>query len=155
MKENKKFPFKKKGRRKKKMNININKIIANNILSLMEAKKKTKEELAAVMRMSKGELHWLLNGRRPISAVELRIIAEFLEVEMKELTKLPSSLSSTSSSPSSSPQNFPSTLSEKEKEREGVKEAMGIAKELAEMVEFHERVKENGEKVMRGWVMKG
>ena len=134
------------------MNTNINKIVADNILSLMEEKGKTKEELAATMRMSKAELRWLIGGRRIINAVELKIIAEFLEVEMKELTKL----SSTPSSPSSSfPQNFPSTLSEKEKEREGVKEAVEIAEELAEMVSFHERVKRNGEEIRKPWKMEG
>ena len=135
------------------MNTNINKIVADNILVLMEKKKKTKEELAAAMHMSKAELRWLIGGRRVINAVELKIIAEFLEVEMKELTKLPSSFSSTPSSPSSfsSSLSFPSTLSEKEKEREGVKEAVEIAEELAEMVSFHEKVKRNGEEMRKEW----
>ena len=134
------------------MNTNINKIVADNILVLMEKKKKTKEELAAAMRMSKAELKWLIGGRRVINVIELKIIAEFLGVEMKELAKLPSS---TSSSLSSSSQNFPSTLSEKEKEREGVKEAIEIAEELAEMVGFHERVRENGKEMRKVWKMEG
>ena len=122
------------------MNVNI--IISNNILSVMKEKGKKKEDLAAAMRMSKTETTWLLSGRRVINAVELKLIAEFLGVEVKELTKLPSSLSSSLSSPS--------ILSEKEKEREEVKEAVEIAEELAEMVEFHERVKENGEEMRKG-----
>ena len=128
--------------------MNINKIIADNILSLMEKKGKKKEDFAAAMRMSKSEVTWMLNGRRALNAIELKQIAKFLRVEVMELTKIPSSSPSplSPSSSTSSPSSF-----QKEKESEGVKEAVEIAEELADMVVFHGKVKENGEKMRKSW----
>ena len=69
--------------------MNINLIIANNIVAKMEEKRKKQIDLANEMNLPKQTISKMLNGSRMINAGELVQIAKVLDVEIVELTALP------------------------------------------------------------------
>ena len=60
--------------------VDMNAIIANNILACLKKQNKKQVDLAEAIGMTKQTVHKMLNGSRMINAVELKKIADYLGV---------------------------------------------------------------------------
>ena len=80
----------------------------------------------------------MINGSRMINAIELKSIAEFLNVTMEALTQIPQTMPE---------QNVMHVFMGKVASQEA-KDALEIADKLSDMILFHSRVKENGTAMM-------
>ena len=121
--------------------VDMNMIIAGNILSLLKKQNKKQTDLANALRTNKQTVNKMLNGTRMINAVELKSIAEYLGVKMEELTKIPSIHADT---------NIVHVFMGKV-QSEQAKQALVIADELSDMILFHTRVCENGKRMEQPW----
>ena len=121
--------------------VDMNTVIAGNILSLLKKQNKKQTDLANALRTKKQTVNKMLNGTRMINAVELKSIAEYLGVKMEELTKIPSIHADT---------NIVHVFMGKV-QSEQTKQALVIADELSDMILFHKKVRENGEAMMIAW----
>lgn len=121
--------------------VDMNTVIAGNILSLLKKQNKKQTDLANALRTNKQTVNKMLNGTRMINAVELKSIAEYLGVKMEELTKIPSIHADT---------NIVHVFMGKV-QSEQAKQALVIADELSDMILFHKEVRENGEAMMIAW----
>ncbi len=121
--------------------VDMNMMIAGNILSLLKKQNKKQTDLANALRTNKQTVNKMLNGTRMINAVELKSIAEYLGVKMEELTKIPSIHADT---------NIVHVFMGKV-QSEQAKQALVIADELSDMILFHKKVRENGEAMMIAW----
>lgn len=121
--------------------VDMNTVIAGNILSLLKKQNKKQTDLANALRTKKQTVNKMLNGTRMINAVELKSIAEYLGVKMEELTKIPSIHVDT---------NIVHVFMGKV-QSEQAKQALVIADELSDMILFHKKVRENGEAMMIAW----
>lgn len=121
--------------------VNMNAMIAGNILGLLKKQNKKQIDLANALGMNKQTVNKMLNGMRTINAVELKFIAEYLGVKMEELTKLSSGNSDT---------NVVHAFMGKV-QSEQAKQALQIADELSDMILFHKKVRENGNAMMAVW----
>ena len=124
-----------------KIMVDMNTVIAGNILSLLKKQNKKQTDLANALRTNKQTVNKMLNGTRMINAVELKSIAEYLGVKMEELTKIPSIHADT---------NIVHVFMGKV-QSEQAKQALVIADELSDMILFHKKVRENGEAMMIAW----
>lgn len=121
--------------------MNINLIIANNIVAKMEEKRKKQIDLANEMNLPKQTISKMLNGSRMINAGELVQIAKVLDVEIVELTALP-----TTTQGDNTIRAFMGKF-----ESENAKNALEIADELADMIVFHAKVHDNAANMMKAW----
>mgnify|MGYP002544157820 FL=1 len=121
--------------------VDMNMMIAGNILSLLKKQNKKQTDLANALRTNKQTVNKMLNGTRMINAVELKSIAEYLGVKMEELTKIPSIHADT---------NIVHVFMGKV-QSEQAKQALVIADELSDIILFHKKVRENGEAMMIAW----
>ena len=121
--------------------VDMNTMIAGNILSLLKKQNKKQTDLANALRTNKQTVNKMLNGTRMINAVELKSIAEYLGVKMEELTKIPSIHADT---------NMVHAFMGKV-QSEQAKQALVIADELSDMILFHKKVRKNGEAMMIAW----
>ena len=121
--------------------VDMNMIIAGNILSLLKKQNKKQTDLANALRTNKQTVNKMLNGTRMINAVELKSIAEYLGVKMEELTKIASIHADT---------NIVHVFMGKV-QSEQAKQALVIADELSDMILFHKKVRKNGEAMMIAW----
>lgn len=121
--------------------VDMNTMIAGNILSLLKKQNKKQTDLANALRTNKQTVNKMLNGTRMINAVELKSIADYLGVKMEELTKIPSIHADT---------NIVHVFMGKV-QSEQAKQALVIADELSDMILFHKKVRENGEAMMIAW----
>ena len=121
--------------------VDMNTVIAGNILSLLKKQNKKQTDLANALRTNKQTVNKMLNGTRMINAVELKSSAEYLGVKMEELTKIPSIHADT---------NIVHVFMGKV-QSEQAKQALVIADELSDMILFHKKVRENGEAMMIAW----
>ena len=121
--------------------VDMNTVIAGNILSILKKQNKKQTDLANALRTNKQTVNKMLNGTRMINAVELKSIAEYLGVKMEELTKIPSIHADT---------NIVHVFMGKV-QSEQAKQALVIADELSDMILFHKKVRENGEAMMIAW----
>ena len=121
--------------------VDMNMMIAGNILSLLKKQNKKQTDLANALRTNKQTVNKMLNGTRMINAVELKSIAEYLGVKMEELTKIPSIYADT---------NIVHVFMGKV-QSEQAKQALVIADELSDMILFHKKVRKNGEAMMIAW----
>ena len=124
-----------------KIMVDMNMMIAGNILSLLKKQNKKQTDLANALRTNKQTVNKMLNGTRMINAVELKSIAEYLGVKMEELTKIPSIHADT---------NIVHVFMGKV-QSEQAKQALVIADELSDIILFHKKVRENGEAMMIAW----
>ena len=67
--------------------LDMNLVIANNILMRLKEQSKKQVDLADGIGISKQIVSKMLNGSRAINAIELRKIAEYLGVTMDTLAK--------------------------------------------------------------------
>ena len=121
--------------------LNINLIIANNIVAKMEEKRKKQIDLANEMNLPKQTVSKMLNGSRMINAGELVQIAKVLDVEIVEITALP-----TINQGDNAIRAFMGKF-----ESENAKNALAIADELADMIVFHAKVHDNAVNMMKAW----
>ena len=121
--------------------LDMNLVIANNILMRLKEQNKKQVDLADGIGISKQTVSKMLNGSRSINAIELRRIAEYLGVTMDILAKLPEV-----------PQEnniihaFMGRVTS-----EGGKNALAIADKLSDMILFHSKVRANGTQMMQAW----
>ena len=121
--------------------LDMNLVIANNILMRLKEQNKKQVDLADGIGISKQIISKMLNGSRVINAIELRKIAEYLGVTMDTLAILPEV-----------PQEnnvihaFMGRVTS-----EGGKNALAIADKISDMILFHSKVRANGTQMMQPW----
>lgn len=121
--------------------INMNEIISNNIMNMMKKNDKKQIELAGYLGVSKQIVSKMLSGSRMINAVELQKIAEYLNVSMESLVKVPQVLPET---------NTVRAFMGRVESREA-KEGLAIADEIADLICFYARTHENAVEMMQPW----
>ncbi len=121
--------------------VNMNMMIAGNILALLKKQNKKQTGLADALGTNKQTVNKMLNGTRMIHAAELKSIADYLDVKMEELTRISSVHADTSAVHA-----FMGKV-----QSEQAKQALQLADELADMILFHKRVRENGNVMMTAW----
>lgn len=121
--------------------VNMNEIISNNIMNIMKQNEKKQVDLAGYLGVSKQVISKMLSGARMINAIELQKIAEFLGVSMESLVKIP--------------QVIPETNTVKafmgRVESQEAKDGLKIADEIANLICFYARTRENAEEMMQPW----
>lgn len=121
--------------------VNMNEIISNNIINIMKQNGKKQIDLAGYLGVSKQIISKMLSGVRVINAVELQKIAEFLSVSMESLVKIPGIIPETNAVKA-----FMGRVESTE-----AKEGLKIADEIADMICFYARTRENAEKMLQPW----
>ncbi len=114
--------------------IDMNLIIASNIIDYQKRYNREQTDLVEAIGMTKQAVSKMLNGSRMINVIELRKIADYFGVGMNELTRIPKN---------SPEENVIHTLIDRITS-ENAKNALKIADELSDMILFHSRVRENG-----------
>ena len=121
--------------------VDMNMMIAGNILSLLKKQNKKQTDLADALGTNKQTVNKMLNGSRMINAIELKSIAEYLGVRMEELTRI---------IPEHKDTDFFLAFMGKVRS-EDAKQALKIADELSDMILFHKKVRKNGNAMMMPW----
>lgn len=121
--------------------INVNEIISNNIMNIMKQNNKKQVDLAGYLGVSKQVTSKMLSGTRMINAIELQKIAEFLNVSMESLVKIPQTIPETNTVKA-----FMGKVESKE-----AKEGLAVADEIANMICFYARTHENAIEMMKPW----
>ena len=121
--------------------VNMNETISNNIINILQQNGKKQIDLAGYLGVSKQIISKMLSGVRVINAVELQKIAEFLGVSMESLVKIPGIIPETNAVKA-----FMGRVESTE-----AKEGLKIADEIADMICFYARTRENAEKMLQPW----
>lgn len=121
--------------------VDMNSMIAGNILELLKNQNKKQTDLADALGTNKQTVNKMLNGTRMINAVELNAIAKYLGVKLEELTRI---------TPDHADTNVVHAFMGKV-QSEQAKQALQIADELSDMILFHKKVRENGNAMMASW----
>ena len=119
--------------------IDMNMIVAGNVIELLKKAGKKQTDLAEAMGVSRQTMSKMLNGGRSIGAADLKVMAEYFGVTMERLVQ------------------FPENPVEKDVvhafmgrvETEDAREALQFADEVSELILFHERVRKNGTNMMQ------
>ena len=119
--------------------LDMNQVIANNIINLLKKHNKRQQDLAEGIGTSKQIVSKMLNGSRAINAVELSKIANFLGEPMEMLVKIPRVPKETSFTLA-----FMGRVTS-----EGGRKALETADTLSDMILFHTKVRENGMKMLQ------
>lgn len=121
--------------------INMNEIISNNIINIMRQSGKKQIDLAGYLGVSKQVVSKMLSGARGINAVELQKISEFFSVSMESLVEIP--------------KNIPETNAVKafmgKVESMEAKEGLKIADEIADLICFYARTRDNAKEMLKPW----
>lgn len=123
------------------MMVNMNEIISSNIIKLMKQSEKKQIDLAAYLGVSKQIVSKMLSGARIINAIELQKISEFLSVSMESLVKVPEVIPEI---------NAVKAFMGKVESVEA-KEGLKIADEVADLICFYARTRENAMEMMKSW----
>ena len=121
----------------------INVIVASNIIDLMKKNKTKQIDLAETIGVSKQIMSKMLNGSRMISIAELHKIAEYYHVKMDDLMNAP-----TESNSDNVVRAFMGKVN-----TEAAKEALQDVDELADMIIYHAKVRENAKIMSQTWEM--
>ena len=119
--------------------VDTNMMIANNILGILKKQGKKQMDLANGIGVSKQTMSKMLNGGRSINAVELKLIAGFLNASMDSIMKLPESPME---------QDVIHAFMGRV-ETEEARDALKTADKVSDMIIFHKRVRENGISMMQ------
>lgn len=114
--------------------MDMNMIIANNILAILEDKNIGQSELADALHTNKQIINKMLNGISIINAIELRLIADYLGVNVRKLTSIDKEINDS---------NIIDLFKGKVDSKQANK-ALEIADNLSDMILFHRKVRENG-----------
>ena len=105
--------------------MDVNLMIANNILAIMKTQGKKQVELADGIGVSRATVSKMLNGSRSINAIEMKKIAEFLNSSMDAIHAFMGKV-----------------------ETEEAREALKVADKVSDLIVFHSRVRKNGMNMM-------
>lgn len=119
----------------------MNATISNNVLMLLKQNGKKQNELANALGVSKQVMSNMLSGSRMINAVELRQIAGFFHVSMENLMEAPAERKNT---------NVIHAFMGEVK-TSSARKSLEIADEMANLVLFYARVRENAEEMEKAW----
>ena len=122
-----------------RMMSDLNEIIGENIAVILSAKGKTVGELAEVLNLSVTEVRQMLWGGQIINVPMLNVIADFLEIESVKLVRLPANIRN---------RNIMDLFGLRVSSGTG-RYAIRLADEISEMILFHNRVRENEERMMQ------
>lgn len=120
---------------------NMNEIIVNNILAAMRRSSMKQVDLAVKINVSKQVMSKMLSGDRMINAVELTSIATAVNTPVAELVKLPDNRTEVNVI-----RAFMGEVNTPEAKR-----GLEIADEIADLICFHSKCRENGERMMQSW----
>lgn len=123
--------------------VDINVVVANNIMDQMKNHNIKQIELANAIGVTKQIMSKMLNGSRLINIAELHKIADYFHVQADDLMK-PSAIPSDT--------NVMRAFMGKVGS-EAAKEALRTADELADMIIFHANVRENAKIMSETWEM--
>ena len=123
--------------------VDINVVVANNIMDQMKKHHTKKIELANAIGVTKQIMSKMLNGSRLISIAELRKIADYYHVQTDELMK-----ESSVSYDTNVVRAFMGKVN-----TDAAREALRTADELADMIIFHANVRENAKEMSETWEM--
>ena len=121
--------------------LDMNVMIAENVLHLLKQQNKKQTELADFIGTNKQTINKMLNGSRMINAMELKRIADFFGVKMEELTRI-----QRTSIERDIVHVFMGKVVSKEAE-----EALKTADKLSDLILFHKKVRENGTAMTEVW----
>ena len=114
--------------------MDINMIIAGNILGKLNQLGKKQVDLAEGIGVSKQTMSKMLNGGRSINAFELKKIAAYLGTPMDSLVNIPEQ---------SVPKDVIHTFMCKV-ETDEAREALQVADKVSDLILFHKKVRKNG-----------
>ena len=121
--------------------VDMNLVIAKNILAYMKKQNKKQTDLAEALGTTKQTVNKMMNGSRMINAIELKKIADYLSVRMDKLTSI---------TEEDTDINVVHAFMGKVTSWEA-KNALKTADEISEMILFHRKTRENGIKMMESW----
>lgn len=121
--------------------LDVNMLIANNIQAELKKKNKKQTDLAEGIGVSGQTMNQIMSGARAINVSELCKISEYLHVPMDSLMKMPTKPMDT---------NMIHVMMSRVKTEEARK-GIRLADELSDMILFHTRVCENGQKMEQSW----
>ena len=119
--------------------VDMNSVIIVNIQKFIRTQDRTIKEIADGTGLSTTEVAQLLNGTKAITVPELKKFADFFGVTIQEFMQIHGDIC------------YLSSIEQlKLKIVDGkYKEALDIADRLSDMILFHKKVRENGEKMMQ------
>ncbi|MFQ9585322.1 MAG: helix-turn-helix domain-containing protein [Mediterraneibacter gnavus] len=121
--------------------VKVSEIISNNIMNIMKQNGKKQIDLADYLGVSKQVISKMLTGGRMINAIELQKISEFLGTSMDNLVKRPEVLQETNAIKA-----FMGKV-----ETQEAKNGLEIADEIANLICFYARTRENAKEMMESW----
>lgn len=121
--------------------VKASEIISNNIMNIMKQNGKKQIDLADYLGVSKQVISKMLTGGRMINAIELQKISEFLGTSMENLVKRPEVFQETNAIKA-----FMGKV-----ETQEARDGLGIADEIANLICFYARARENAEEMMKPW----
>lgn len=121
--------------------VKASEIISNNIMNIMKQNGKKQIDLADYLGVSKQVISKMLTGGRMINAIELQKISEFLGTSMENLVKRPEVFQETNAIKA-----FMGKV-----ETQEARDGLEIADEIANLICFYARIRENAEEMMKPW----
>ena len=121
--------------------LNMNEVIASNIVDNLGKSRKSQIDLAHHLGISNQVMSDMLDGSQTINAVKLQKIAAFLNVPMGELVRILETTREVDVVQSFIDNGYSGSA------REGLE----IADQLANLICFYARANENAEKMMQPW----
>lgn len=121
--------------------VKVSEIISNNIMNIMKQNGKKQIDLADYLGVSKQVISKMLTGGRMINAIELQKISEFLGTSMDNLVKRPEVFQETNAIKA-----FMGKV-----ETQEAKNGLEIADEIANLICFYARTRENAKEMMESW----
>lgn len=123
--------------------VDINIVVANNIMDQMKMHNIKQIDLANAIHVSKQIMSKMLNGSRLISVAELHRIADYFHITMDDLLKKPAEPAE-----GDVMRAFMGKVGSEE-----AREALRTADKLADMIIFHANVRENAKVMSKKWEM--
>ena len=121
--------------------VGTNAAISNNVLMLLKQNGRKQNELADALGVSKQVMSNMLSGSRMINAVELRQIAGFFHVSMEKLMEVPAERKNTDV--------IHAFMGEVK--TSSARKSLEVADEMANLVLFYARVRDNAEELEKAW----
>lgn len=121
--------------------IDMNLVIANNILAFLEQNHKKQADLANHLHISRQIVNKMLNGTRTINAAELLQIAQFCGTNMETLATVPDNYEENDV--------FPVFIGKAK--TEAARQSIRDINTLIELILFHDKIRENGMAMREEW----
>lgn len=121
--------------------VDMNMVVARNISEQLKKNNKKQIELADAIGVSKTTMSKMLSGARMVSVPELSKIATYFNMSMDELVKTQKDLSQ--------PNVIRAFMGKVDSD--AARQAIEYADEIADMIIFHARTRENAERLRESW----